>query len=125
MTPAAITLTAVPIAAAVGIATSFATVWPVAALGLLMWSIAYTMVVVNSISYRQQVTPEHLLSRVNTVGRMVAWGIGYSAGAAAAGALAAVIGVPQALHLVTSVGLLAVVVAWTSPLRSARDYGLP
>lgn len=119
LTPAQVTLGALPIAAGIGIATSFATAWPLAALGLLMWSGAYTMVVVNSISYRQQVTPEHLLSRVNTAGRMVAWGMGYTTGAAAAGALSAVVGVQQTLHIVTTVGLLAVVVAWTSPLRPA------
>jgi hypothetical protein len=79
------------------------------------------MVVVNSVSYRQQVTPEHLLGRVNTVGRMLAWGLGWTAGAATAGALASVIGLRSALHILTGVGLLAVVVAWTSPLR--RDRG--
>jgi predicted MFS family arabinose efflux permease len=121
MSAASITLAALPIAAGVGIATSFATAWPVAAAGLLAWSAAYTMVVVNSISYRQQVTPEHLLSRVNTAGRMIAWGVGHTVGAAAAGVLAAVVGVQTALHVVTSIGLLAVAVAWTSPLRRRRD----
>jgi MFS family permease len=120
MSPARITLTALPIAAGLGIATSFATVWPLAAFGLLAWSSAYTMVVVNSVSYRQQVTPEHLLSRVNTVGRMLAWGVGWTAGAAAAGVLSSVVGVRPALHLLTGVGILAVAVAWTSPLRTAR-----
>jgi Transmembrane secretion effector len=115
--PAEITLTALPIAACLGVATSFATVWPLAAAGLLTWGVAYTMVVVNSISYRQQVTPEHLLSRVNTVGRMLAWGVGWTGGAAAAGVLSSVVGVQTTLHLVTLVGLVAVVVAWMSPLR--------
>jgi MFS family permease len=119
--PAAIMLAALPVGTVLGIATSFATVWPLAALGLLTWSAAYMMVVVNSISYRQQVTPEHLLGRVNTVGRMLAWGLGWTAGAATAGVLASAIGVRSALHILTGVGLLAVVVAWTSPLR--RDRG--
>jgi predicted MFS family arabinose efflux permease len=121
MSPASITLTALPVAAVLGVATSFATVWPLAALGLVTWSAAYSMVVVNSISYRQQVTPEHLLGRVNTVGRMLAWGLGWTAGAAAAGALASLVGVRSALHVLTCVGLLAVLVAWTSPLRRDRE----
>jgi hypothetical protein len=121
LSPAQITLTALPVAAGLGIATSFATVWPLAALGLLVWSSAYTMVVVNSISYRQQVTPEHLLSRVNTVGRMLAWGLGWTAGAAAAGVLSSVVGVRPALHVITCVGILAVAVAWTSPLRRGES----
>ena len=118
-TPARITLAALPVSAALGIATSFATSWPLAALGLLTWSGAYMLVVVNSVSYRQQVTPEPLLGRVNTAGRMLAWGLGWTVGAAAAGALSSVIGVRSTLHAVTCVGLLAVLVAWTSPLRRA------
>jgi hypothetical protein len=119
-TPARITLVALPISAVLGIVTSFATSWPLAAIGLLAWSGAYTLVVVNSISYRQQVTPEHLLGRVNTAGRMLAWGLGWTVGAASAGALASVIGLQPTLHALTCVGLLAVLVAWTSPLRGDR-----
>jgi MFS family permease len=119
MSPARITLTALPIAAGLGIATSFASTWALAALGLLVWSGAYTMVVVNSISYRQQVTPEHLLSRVNTVGRMLAWGLGWTVGAAAAGALSSAVGVRPTLNILTCFGVMATVVAWTSPLRQA------
>jgi MFS family permease len=124
-TPARITLAALPVSAVLGIATSFATTWPVAAIGLFAWSGAYTLVVVNSISYRQQVTPEHLLGRVNTAGRMLAWGLGWTVGAAAAGALASVIGVRTTLHALTCVGLLAVAVAWTSPLRSVQPADEP
>ncbi|MGH3485096.1 MAG: MFS transporter [Nocardioidaceae bacterium] len=118
-TPARITLAALPVSAVLGIATSFATSWPLAALGLLTWSGAYMLVVVNSVSYRQQVTPEPLLGRVNTAGRMLAWGLGWTVGAAVAGALSSVIGVRSTLHAVTCVGVLAVLVAWTSPLRRA------
>ena len=124
-TPARITLVALPISAVLGIATSFATSWPLAAIGLLAWSGAYTLVVVNSISYRQQVTPEHLLGRVNTAGRMLAWGLGWTVGAAAAGALASAVGVRTTLHALTCVGLVAVAVAWTSPLRSAEPAEEP
>ena len=124
-TPARITLVALPISAVLGIATSFATSWPLAAIGLLAWSGAYTLVVVNSISYRQQVTPEHLLGRVNTAGRMLAWGLGWTVGAAAAGALASAVGVRTTLHALTCVGLVAVAVAWTSPLRSAEAAETP
>jgi len=124
-TPARITLVALPISAVLGIATSFATSWPLAAIGLLAWSGAYTLVVVNSISYRQQVTPEHLLGRVNTAGRMLAWGLGWTVGAAAAGALASAVGVRTTLHALTCVGLVAVAVAWTSPLRSAAPAEEP
>ncbi|MEJ7744721.1 MAG: hypothetical protein WKF73_20610 [Nocardioidaceae bacterium] len=47
--------------------------WQLAILSLVAWSGAYSLVVINSISYRQQVTPEALMGRVNTAGRMLAW----------------------------------------------------
>ncbi len=125
LTPAKITLVALPISAVLGIVTSFATSWQLAAIGLLAWSGAYTLVVVNSISYRQQVTPEHLLGRVNTAGRMLAWGLGWTVGAATAGALASAIGVRSTLHALTCVGVLAALVAWTSPLRGDRATAEP
>ncbi len=47
------------------------TSWQLGALGLLAWSGAYTLVTINTISYRQQVTPEPLLGRVSTAARMI------------------------------------------------------
>lgn len=84
---------------------------------LLARGTAYTLVVVNSISYRQQVTPEHLLGRVNTAGRMLSWGAGWTLGAVLGGTLGHVLGAGPALVAVASLGLVSVVVAWTSPLR--------
>lgn len=120
VSPQAITLRALPASAVLGIATCFAPSWQWAALGLLCWSGAYIMVVVNSISYRQLVTPEHLMSRVNTAGRMLAWGLGWTAGAGSAAALSTVIGVRGAMVTVASASLVGVVIAWMSPLRTER-----
>jgi hypothetical protein len=108
------------VSAALGIATSLASTWQLAIVGLLSWSVAYTLVVVNTISYRQQVTPEPLLGRVNTAGRMLAWGLGWSLGGLAGGVLGNAVGIRPALLTVTSATVLAAVVAWTSPLRAAR-----
>jgi hypothetical protein len=59
----------------------------------------------------------HLLSRVNTAGRMLAWGIGGTFGAASAGALASMTGIRPALIAVTSLTFVGAAIAWTSPLR--------
>jgi hypothetical protein len=121
LTAAQIALASLPVSAALGIATSLVTSWQLAIVCLLSWSVAYTLAVVNAISYRQQVTPEPLMGRVNTAGRMLAWGLGWSLGGVIAGVLGHAIGIRPALVIVTSATLLAVVVAWTSPLRgSAR-----
>jgi Transmembrane secretion effector len=122
VTPAQIALGALPASAALGIATALVTSWQLAIVGLLSWSFAYTLAVVNAISYRQQVTPERLMGRVNTAGRMLAWGLGWSLGGVLAGVLGHAIGIREALVVVSSATLVAVVVAWTSPLRgSAGD----
>jgi hypothetical protein len=78
------------------------------------------LVVVNTISYRQQVTPEALLGRVNTTGRLLSWGVGWTLGAFAGGVLSHQIGVRPAMVSMASLSVAAVVVAWTSPLRTQR-----
>jgi MFS family permease len=115
--PADIALGAVPVSAVLGVLTAFAPNWQLAALGLLGWAMAYTMVYVNTISYRQQVTPEPLLGRVNLAGRMLSWGLGWTVGSALGGLLGQLVGIQAALVMAAAVGFLSAVVAWTSPLR--------
>ena len=102
--PTALTAAAMVVAAAA--LGGLALVTPLlAALALLMvfWLAANT-VVTTGITYRQTSTPDRLLSRVNVVGRMIAWG-GQPAGAAIIGLLAAGVGVRVAFA-VTAVSLL-------------------
>jgi hypothetical protein len=84
---------------------------------MVLWGIAYQLVIINSLTYRQQVTPEHLLSRVNTAGRMLSWGVGWTLGSLAAGALATQVGVRTSMISVVAVGAVAAGFAWLSPLR--------
>jgi len=85
---------------------------------LVLWGASYQLVVVNSITYRQQVTPDHLLGRVNTAGRMLAWGMGWTGGAFLAGALVGWLGLVPTLVTLSLTQVVATVVAWTSPLRT-------
>jgi MFS family permease len=120
---AAITLGALPFSAVCGVLTPLAGWWPLGVLGLFLWSFFYTLVVVNSISYRQQVTPEPLLGRVNTAGRMLAWGVGWTVGAACGGVLGGLVGIRPAMSGMAALAIVACVVAWTSPLRtSSADH---
>lgn len=120
-TPARLTLAAIPVSAVAGIAVALATHWVVACVLMVVWGLAYQVVIINSLTYRQQVTPEHLLSRVNTAGRMLSWGVGWTLGALVAGQLAERLTVPHAMLALTCVGVLAAAYAWLSPLpRIAR-----
>ena len=109
-----------PVSAVLGVLTALAPDWQLAALGMVGWAIAYTMVVVNTISYRQQVTPEPLLGRVNLAGRMLSWGLGWTLGSALGGLLGQLVGIRAALVAAAALGFLSVAIAWASPLRTDR-----
>jgi MFS family permease len=88
--------------------TILAPVWWVAVVGLFVWGGCWLGSMIAAVSYRQEATPDELLGRVNTAGRMVAAGIGTASGAAVAGALALTFEVQQALAVTAVIGLLAV-----------------
>jgi MFS family permease len=121
VTPARITLATLPFAAALGVLVSRLQTWWVVAALMVVWALAATLVMINSITYRQQVTPEHLLGRVNTAGRMLSWGVGWTGGALLAGVLVGQLGLRTTMSAFACVNLLGVVVAWTSPLRRTAD----
>jgi MFS family permease len=60
--------------------------------------LSYIMVTTTSITVRQMLTPDHLQSRVNTVGRMFAWG-GQPIGALVGGVLAGMLSIRVAFGL--------------------------
>lgn len=83
---------------------------------LLAWAFSSTLVILNGISTRQLVTPDHLQARVNTTGRMIAWG-GTPFGAVAGGFVAEVADVRTAF--IGAAGVL------TATLVLALTTGLP
>jgi MFS family permease len=97
--------------------------WLVACAAVVYWGAASATVVINGITYRQQVCPAELQSRVNTTGRMIAWGLGQPLGAALAGGLSVAAGDPRAgLAAGVAVLLAGVVLAWVTPVlrRASR-----
>jgi MFS family permease len=114
---ARVTLLAMPLSAVGSLACALAGNWLVALGTLAAWGVAYLISVLNSVTVRQKVTPEHLLSRVNTAGRMLAWGIGSASGGLAAGAVSEATGPRAALILASGVTAAGAVAAWLSPLR--------
>lgn len=121
--PLRIVLAALPVSVALGILVSRLTTWWLVAGLLVLWAVAATLVLISNVTYRQQVTPEHLLSRVNTAGRMLSWGLGWSGGAALASAVVEPLGLRTTMLAAALFGLVGLVIAWTSPLR--REAGRP
>lgn len=125
-TPNRLALLWLPVAGVSGVVVAMTSTWQVAVAVMVVWGVSYQGVVLNSMTYRQQVTPEPLLGRVNTAGRMLSFGVGWTAGALGASALAGLIGLREALVAVVSVGLVATVYGWLSPLRTIdREAGPP
>ncbi|MEU6644655.1 MFS transporter [Saccharomonospora sp. NPDC046836] len=119
---ARLALTALPCSLLAAVATLLTTHWLAAVVAVTCWGTAHSVVVLNAVTYRQQVSPDHLQARVNTTGRMLAWGVGQPVGAAVAGAVA-VAGAGARGGLAAGATLLAigVAVAWLDPtLRRAQ-----
>ncbi|MGQ0776862.1 MAG: MFS transporter [Pseudonocardiales bacterium] len=85
------------------------------------WSFAWTVTILNGITLRQQVTPAPLQARVNTAGRIIAWG-GTPIGAVLGGVLAEFIGVRIALFAAAAVVGVSAAAGWGTPL-AAREVG--
>ena len=115
--PPWVALRMLPVSAILGLIVPLLDRWWLAALMLSTWASVYIMVFINSVSYRQEVTPESLLGRVNTTGRMIAWGIGWTGGALSAGVLVSFLGLRGTMLSFASISILSTVVAWSSPLR--------
>ena len=105
--------------AVLGLAASTSIV--VAAACLLVWSAGNTVVILNGITLRQQLTPDHLQARVNTTGRMIAWG-GTPIGALGCGVVAQVAGVGAAIATASAVLVAGTAYGWSAGL-GRRDFG--
>jgi MFS family permease len=120
-----VTLWFLPLSAAAGLACGIATNWMVVALLLTLWAVVYSMVILNSITLRQRVTPDRLQSRVNTAGRMVSFGVGWPVGALLGGLVSEASSPRTAIIATAGITGIGVVVAWFSPLRRLAGEPIP
>jgi MFS family permease len=88
-----------------------------ALLAFFLYELAYAMVIVTGIVVRQMLTPDRLRSRVNTTGRMIAWG-GSPVGALLGGGLAELFSIRLTFGLLTVSGAVGACLAGWACLRS-------
>ncbi|GGM58168.1 MFS transporter [Longimycelium tulufanense] len=119
---ALLALLALPASLACGLGVLVASHWLITGAAASAWGVTATIVVINGVSYRQQVTPDELQSRVNTTARMLAWGLGQPLGAMLAGAMTVSVGPHAALGVALGVLALGVAAAWCSPLRAEAHW---
>jgi MFS family permease len=84
-----------------------------------VWEFARTTANVNGITVRQQLTPDEMQGRVNTTGRMIAWG-GTPFGALVGGVVAETAGIPAAYLTLAAPAAVGFVVLNASPIRRLR-----
>ncbi|EID54076.1 MFS transporter [Saccharomonospora xinjiangensis] len=118
---ARLALAGLPCSLTFALATALSPHWIVAAVSVACWGLSHSVVVVGAVTYRALLSPDDMQARVNTTGRMLAWGVGHPAGAALAGAVA-VTGAGVRGGLLAACALLAagVVIAWSSSSLRSR-----
>jgi MFS family permease len=90
------------------------------AIAVFMNGVGVVLYNVNQVSFRQSVTPEHMLGRMNATMRFVVWGV-LPLGGLVGGVLGEIFGARTTLWISAALALLAVVPLLLSPLRTMRD----
>ena len=87
--------------------------WWLAVAATALWGLTSTIVIVNGLTLRQLVTPDHLQGRVNLTGRVVTFGVGQPTGAMAGGVLADALSVQAALVITALPLVVAAGIGWS------------
>ena len=102
---------------------------PLAQPGWRLWAVAAAQIVfaagvvvynVNQLSFRQALTPDHLLGRMNATMRFFVWGT-MPIGGVLGGVLGELVGARTTVWIGAIAGCLAFIPVFLSPLRSMRD----
>ncbi|MEV4507330.1 MFS transporter [Dactylosporangium sp. NPDC049525] len=91
-----------------------------AAFGMILFGVGVVVYNVTQVSFRQQITPDALLGRMNATMRFIVWGT-MPIGGLVGGLLGAAIGVHPTIWLACAGELLSVVPLVLSPLRKLRE----
>jgi MFS family permease len=111
----AITVSALAGVTVLVIAIALADQYPLGLALVFCWSTLNIVIIVNGVSIRQLIVPDHMQSRVNTTARMIAYG-GTPAGAALGGIIAQYYSVKTALLLTAVPTACALAAGWLSHL---------
>ncbi|MFI8457303.1 MFS transporter [Kitasatospora sp. NPDC085464] len=106
-----------PVGALLGLVVVLTTDWRIALVALAVWGTAYLVVLVNTMTYSQEVTPSELQGRVNTTRRMLSSGLGVPLGALVASTITLSVGIRAGMATAVVSITLAAVVVWVVQLR--------
>lgn len=112
-------LGALPVGAVLGLVVVLVSDWRIVLVALAVWGCAYLVVLVNTMTYSQEVTPAELQGRVNTTRRMLSSGLGVPLGALVASSVTVRFGIQAGMSTaVVAIGSAAVIV-WAVRLKRA------
>jgi MFS family permease len=103
--------------AALGLVVVLSSDWLIALAAIAAWGTAYLVVLVNTMSYSQEVTPPDLQSRVNTTRRTLSSGLGVPLGALLASILTVQFGIRVGMSTAVVSIATAAVIVWSARLR--------
>ncbi|MGW3106045.1 MFS transporter [Streptomyces sp. NPDC001100] len=114
-------LLVLPAGALLGLAVVLSTDWRIALVALAAWGTAYLVVLVNTMTYSQEVTPAELQGRVNTTRRMLSSGLGVPLGALVASTVTVAAGIRAGMATAVASITLAAIVVWVVRLRGLSE----
>ncbi|MCD9874660.1 MFS transporter [Streptomyces guryensis] len=106
-----------PLGSLLGLVVVLSSDWRVTMAALTLWGSAYLVVLVNTMTYSQEVTPAELQGRVNTTRRMLSSGLGVPLGALVAGTLTVRAGVQAGMSTAVGSIALAALLVWSFQVR--------
>jgi MFS family permease len=91
-----------------------------AVFGTTVYSFGAVVYNINQVSYRQRITPDRLLGRMNATMRFLVWGT-MPLGGLIGGVLGQTVGVRETVWIGAICGMFAFLPVFFSPLRNARE----
>jgi MFS family permease len=92
--------------------------------GMILFGVAGVTYNITQLSYRQAVTPERMLGRMNSVMRFIVWGV-MPLGSLLGGALATEIGLRQTMWVAAAISSTCFLPVLLSPVRGLREMPEP
>jgi MFS family permease len=98
--------------------------YPFLVAGMILFGVAGVTYNITQLSYRQAVTPERMLGRMNSVMRFIVWGV-MPVGWLLGGALATSIGLRETMWIGAAIGSVCFLPVLLSPVRQLRELPEP
>lgn len=115
--PFQVLLIALPVSTVLGLAMQLSWDWRVALVAVAAWGSVNVVILINTTTYSQGVTPPQLQSRVNTTRRMISSGLGVPLGALVSSTLTIHFGVHTGMLTATAAASTGALLVWTAWFR--------